>query len=233
MPVNPGNSIFNTNGYDEAMNGVTGADGRAYRSYIARAKITGELQNNIPLMLNRNSPNSDVVNFERPLTLPVGSWITRIDFRLPSRKREGFEKIYGLEIAGGTDIVGTTGEKLKVSFEGAVTNPTPAIASTSSQYTPGSTAILFRPPWLADQASPSLIRQVTGGDGPLKLVVTNAGDTALGTGIRLSTADAIAYVYVAVYVMEIGRAVTPWNHDLPPVPLNLNLDLSHSDHVNL
>lgn len=231
MAVNTGNSIFLSGGFDEAMNGVTGADGRAYRSYVARAKLTGELQNVIPLMLNRNSPNNDFVNFERPLRLPANSWINRIDFRLPSRKREGFETIYGLELPEGTNIIGTSGEKLKVCFDGAITNPTPSVAAASSQYEPDSTAILFRPPWVADQPAPSMLRQVTN-EGNLNLVVTNAADNALGIGIRLST-DTVAFVYVMVVVMEIGRAITPWNHELPPTPLNLDLDLSNSDHVNI
>lgn len=232
MAVNTGNSIFLTGGYDEAMNGVSGADGRAYRSYVARAKLTGELQNNIPLILNRNSPNNDVVNFTRPLKLPINSWITRIDFRLPTRKREGSEKIFGLELPDGTNIEGTTGEKLKVSFDNAVTNPSPAVAAANSQYAPNSTAILFRPPWQEDQPAPSMLRQVTSNDGSLKLVVTNAADSALGNGIKLST-NTTAYVYVLVVVMEIGRAIAPWNHELPPVPLDFDLDLSHKDHVNI
>lgn len=232
MAVNTGNSIFLTGGYDEAMNGVAGADGRSYRSYVARAKLTGELQNNIPLILNRNSPNNDVVNFTRPLKLPINSWITRIDFRLPTRKRDGSEKIFGLELPDGTNIEGTTGEKLKVSFDNAVINPSPAVAAANSQYAPNSTAILFRPPWQEDQPAPSMLRQVTNNDGNLKLVVTDAGDTALGNGIKLST-NTTAYVYVLVVVMEVGRAITPWNHELPPVPLDFDLDLSHKDHVNI
>lgn len=217
MPFVPGDvfkplSLGNINGIPDAWvgNGIREFDGSEQKLVYGVAKLTDQLQTSIPLYIP--SWRKDQQTFpDRILTLSAGTIVNYIGFRLPEYGNlyEGVTAPYGL-LPTGCTIVGTTGENLKVSPTTGTTHTvtTPVITAASNAYTPDSFAYVWRTPGMADQASPSLITTI-GSATTLQLTVSNAGNTAAGNGIKLSTAGATAFVFVTIWVAS------------PQVPLRL------------
>lgn len=177
--------------------GIVDFDGAERKLTYGLAKLTDTLQTAIPLTIP--SWRRDQTTWpDRPLVLPAGATVNYVGLRLPEygNQFEGASP-YGM-LPIGCQIVGTTGENLKVSpATGGTTHTTtsPSIACTSNQYTPDAFATSFRPSGLPNQASPSWITTLAGSVTP-QITVSNAGNTAAGNGVRLSQTGAIAFIIV-------------------------------------
>lgn len=217
--VFPGNFTFPPDPYKTAVQVITSADGGRYVWTYARAKLTDTLQTTIPLMVPSVKPNSLLATYpDIPLVIPVGAQIQRIDFRLPRLQVAGDEYQYGIDIPRGCTLIGTTGENLKVSSVATPHTVTaPLVTAASNLYTPNAGAVLQRQTSQADQSSPSLIQTVSTAL-TMQIAVSNAGNTAVGTGVRLSVTGAIAFIYASVVYRIDGVAVKPWNLDFPAMP---------------
>ncbi len=186
------------------------------------AKLTDTLQTDIPVMIKSTKPLSLEGSYpDKALTVPIGGQIDYVGFRLPREAAEGDEPIYGVDLPRNTTLIGTTGENLKVAPTDATahTVTAPAIASADNAFTPDSQAKASRAHGVVDAASPSLLRTVAGSALEFQISVSNAGNTAAGTGIRLSTTGAIAYIYVWVFYNIPLEVATPINRSLPPMPV--------------
>jgi hypothetical protein len=220
MPIETGNAIFTGDPYKATDQGIRGPNGRIYVRQLAVAKLTDTLQINIPLnIIAFNKPNILQGKYPpKPLVIPIGGQICRVDFRLPLATGLGGETIqYGIYLPKGVTIIGTTGENLKVSPTTTTTHTvtSPAITAANSAYTAGTGVVLSRPDGVADAGSPSLLTTVSGADLALQLTVSNAGNTAAGNGIGLSQTGAEAYVYVQTIHSIAGNAVNQINELFP------------------
>ena len=219
MPLELGNSISYGDWYQLADQGIIDVNGRNFVTTIGRGTITDTLQSIIPLrVFAPGKPLTLQARFpDLPFQVPVGGQIVRVDFRLPATLLPQEEPTFALQIPKGGTIVGTTGENLKVSPTTVTTHTvtSPVITSASNAYTPGASAVLSRSGGTGDQVSPSLLTTVAGSPLILGLAVSNAGNTAAGNGIRLSTVGAIAYVFARVIYSIPGDAV---NQNFLPFP---------------
>ncbi|RUR77002.1 hypothetical protein PCC6912_39610 [Chlorogloeopsis fritschii PCC 6912] len=222
MPLELGNAIFRGDAYQAAEQGILGADGRTYVTLLAIAKLTDTLQTSIPLQVVASSKPNTLQGKYPPvnLSVPVGGQIHRVDFRLPLRGAAGDELQYGIYLPKNCTIIGTSTDNLKVSPTSGTTHTVtaPVIASASNSYTPGAGAVLSRAAGVADQASPSLLTTVSGSPLVLQLTCSNAGNTAAGTGIRLSQTGAIAYAFARVIYSIAGDAIQQINTDWLAAP---------------
>lgn len=216
----PGNAIFRGDFYNQQ--GLIGADGRVYIQQIAIATLTDTLQTSIPLeVVAANKPNTLQGKYPpKLLQIPVGGQINRVDFRLPLNALPGDERQYGIYLPKDCTIIGTSTDNLKVSPTATTTHTVtaPVIASANNAYTPGAGAVLSRAAGVADAASPSLLTTVSGSPLTLQLTCSNTGNTAAGTGIRLSKAGAIAWVVARVIYSVAGDAIKQINIDWPSAP---------------
>lgn len=221
MSLNPGNFVFFPDPYKTWTQVAVSPDGKRFVWQYARAPITDTLQTVIPLKVPPvKPPTMSSVYPEVPLVIPVGAQIQRVDFRLPRSVNPGEEYVYGIDLPKNCTIVGTTGENLKVSPASGTTHTViaPLLTSVSNTYTPGAGVVLQRASGQVDAASPSLITTVSGSPLTLQMSVSNAGNTAAGNGIRLSSAKATAFIYASIVYRIDGDAVKPWNLDLPFLP---------------
>ena len=195
MPLSNANyPISPLYGYTGA--GLTDARGNIHQKIRGIAKLTGTLQTAIPMYVP--SGKKDQVKYpDKLLVIPSGAQVNYLGFRLPGYYYQNPEA-YGY-LPSGVTIVGTTGEKVKVSPTATTTYTqlSPAITAASSAYTPDATAVAYRGIGVADASSPSILT-TTGSATTLQVTVSNAGDTAVGTGIRLSDTNAVAYITVQV-----------------------------------
>lgn len=171
-------------------------DGYQLVERVAYAKITPTLQNNIPLFLQSSGQTIDEINVnpDRRLVLPVGAIVNNIAVRLPKLETNTNTPQYG-NLPPGSTLVGTTGEFVKVAADGVFTTTAPAIASVANAYTQNAAATVNRSIAApADVAGSSLITVAAATN--LSLVVSNAGNTAAGNGIRTSSGSAFAIVRV-------------------------------------
>jgi hypothetical protein len=171
-------------------------DGTVLVERIGYAKITSTLQTNIPIFLPSSGQTIEEINInpDKRLVLPVGAVITNIALRLPRLETNTNTPQYG-NLPVGSTLVGTTGELVKVAADGVFTTTAPSIASVSNAYAPNSAAIASRPiATPADVAASSLITVSSATN--LSLVVSNAGNSAAGTGIRTSSGVGFAIVRV-------------------------------------
>jgi len=200
-------------------NGIIDYDGAERKSVYALAKLTGTPQTTIPLFIP--SWKRDQVSFpDRPLVIPTGVTINRVSLRLPEYGNM-FEGVspWGL-LPQGCNIVGTTGENLKVAPATGTTHTTtsPILTCAGNRYTPDSFSTVWRRSGIADQASPSWITTTIAPVTP-QIVVSNAGNTAAGNGISLSQPNAIAFV-IAWFDLEMDaspRRIREIELPIPPV----------------
>lgn len=207
--------------------GVRGTDGRIYATLIGYAKLTTTLQATIPLWNVQNVPGylQTMKYPPKPISVPVGAQIHEVSFRLPGQRLIGDEPTYGMDLPKNATIVGTTGENLKVSPTTGTTHTTvaPVITAANNSYSPYAGAVLARDYAQVDQASPSLITKVAGSPLILQMTVSNAGNTAAGTGIRINASDSAAIAYIAARIIfsMAPDAVRPQNLDIlfPDTPV--------------
>lgn len=221
LGIELGNSIGLGDWYQNDQ-GLLLPNGRIAITKVAIAILTDTLQTTIPLnVIAPGKPNTLQGKYPPvPLSIPVGGQIDRVDFRLPQALLPQEEYIYGLHLPKNCTIIGTTGENLKVSPTSGTTHTVtaPVITSASNAYTAGGSAVLSRAAGVVDAASPSLLTTVSGSALALGVAVSNAGNTAVGTGIRLSQAGAIAYIYARVCYTIPGDAINGIYLPLPYAP---------------
>ena len=194
--INYGDAILNPL-YSYDNQGVVDFRGNASQRVLGIAKLTDTLQTAIPIYIPSGKKDQSKYP-DKLLVIPSGAQVNYLGMRLPGYYYQTPEA-YGYLPAGVT-IVGTTGEKVKISPTSGTTYTqlAPAITAASSAYTPDATATAYRGIGVADAASPSILRTL-GSDTTLQVTVSNAGDTAVGTGIKLSATGAIAHIVVEVY----------------------------------
>jgi hypothetical protein len=194
--INYANTILNPL-YSYDNQGVVDFRGISHQRILGIAKLTDTLQTAIPIYVPSGKKDQSKYP-DKLLVVPNGAQVNYLGFRLPGYYYQTPEA-YGY-LPTGVTIVGTTGEKVKVSPTATTTYTqlSPAITAASSAYTPDATATAYRGIGVADAASPSILRTL-GTDTTLAVNVSNAGDTAVGTGIKLSTTGAVAHIVVEVY----------------------------------
>lgn len=194
--VNQGSLILNPL-YSYDNQGIVDFRGVTSQRVLGIAKLTDTLQTSIPIYVPSGKKDQSKYP-DKLLVIPSGSQVNYLGFRLPGYYYQTPEA-YGY-LPTGVTIIGTTGEKVKVSptTTTTYTQLSPSIVSASSAYTPDATATAYRGIGVADASSPSILRTL-GADTTLAINVSNAGDTAVGTGIRLSTTGAVAHIVVEVY----------------------------------
>lgn len=211
MPIELGNSIGYGDWYQGSEQGVIQPNGRIAVSVIARATLTDTLQTVIPLFVYPPGKNLILQGKYPPvaLSIPVGGQIDRVDFRLPRALLPQEDYTYGLQLPKGCTIVGTTGDKLKVSPTTSTTHTVtaPVISAASSAYAAGASAVLSRAAGVADASSPSLLQTVASSPLVLGIACSATGNDGAGTGIKLSQTGAIAYIHARVIYTIPGDAV--------------------------
>jgi hypothetical protein len=202
-PVALGNFI--TRGYTYDGEVVRNARGFYEGVWVGMAKLTPNLQTTLDVKVPSNRKIRDDLKYNwKPLILPQGARVSYAALRLPKAYQEGVGRVPG-HLGRGITIAGTTGENLKVSFDATnyrFAGTTPLIASANSAFAPNSYAIAARGNAGDDEAAPSLFTTLTA-DTAVKLFVSNAGNTAAGTGIRLTGAG-IQPTEFAFVLVEVG-----------------------------
>lgn len=161
------------------------------------AKLTTTLQTEIDIVL----PSHQRRKADKPYVIPNGATIYRIGLRLPRELRADEDKKYGI-LEKGASIIGTTGERLKVaSTTAAHTATAPAIVAANNSYTPNGSAVLCVNEWQALTGQLATL----GADTTFKLYCSNAGNTAAGTGIRVSSGE--AYVIAEICFKMAAEAL--------------------------
>lgn len=163
---------------------------------VGYARITSTLQNNIPVWLpsGAQSAQERITNQDKRLIVPSGAIINSIAIRLPASETNTVTPQYG-KLQPGATLIGTAGELAKVAADAIYTTTAPQIAAVSSAYPPNAASVVNRSIVApADVALSTLV--VAGSALSMSLVVSNAGSTAAGNGIRTSAGDAFAIVAV-------------------------------------
>lgn len=173
---------------------------------VGYAKITSSLQFNIPIYLpsGAQSAQERITNQDKRLIIPSGAIINSIALRLPSSETNTITPQYG-KLQLGATLIGTTGELAKVATDATYDTTAPQIAAAISAYTPGASAVVNRSIIAPASVTTSTII-VAGSALSMSLVVSNAGSTAAGNGIRTSAGDAFAIV--AIRYFEAATAPT-------------------------
>lgn len=174
-------------------------NGYQLKKRIGYAKITQTLQNNIPIFLPSASQSAEesIVNPDKRLVLPVGAVINSIALRLPKLETNLVTPQHG-NLPIGSTLIGTTGELIKVAADGVFATTAPAIACAANLYTPNATAVVNRSLSAPADVAASSLSTVSVANN-FSLVVSNAGNTAAGVGIRTSSGIALAIVRVCWY----------------------------------
>ncbi len=219
MAITTANQIFAGDHYKPSTQGVIASSGRIYIRAVARGQITDTLKSAIELKIYPAKPLYLHGKYPPlPFTIPVGAQITRVDFRLPLAAGPGDTVIDGIYIPKNCNIIGTAGERLKISPTSGTTHSVTSpvlVCGANNTYTPETGAVASRPDGVADQPSPSLLTTVTGAPMTLQATVSNAGNTAAGNGIALSTPKATALIYAQVIYSLDGDAIQQYHLDLP------------------
>lgn len=213
-------SFGNINGVLDSYvgNGIIDYDGTERKSIYAIAMLTSTLQTAIPLIVP--SGKKDLVTSpNRPLVIPTGVVINRVSIRMPEygNRLEGASS-YGL-LPQECNIVGTTGDRIKVSPTTVTTHTTvaPSLQCADSRYTPDSFSTAWRPSGVADITPPSWITTTAAPITP-QITVSNTGNTAAGTGVALSQPGAIAFIVVWIDLESDAtpRRLREINLPIPP-----------------
>ncbi len=172
------------------------------------AKLDTTLRTEFDIVL----PSHQKRKADKPFLIPTGATIYRIALRLPRALRQDEDTKYGLLEKGAT-IIGTTGEVLKVaSTTAAHTVTAPGIISGANTYTPNASAVLAVNEWQALTGQLATLAA----DTTFKLYVSNAGNTAAGTGIRVSKGE--AYVLCEVCYKMAAEALDFERTGYPSAP---------------
>jgi len=218
-PITLGN--FVTRGYtwdNEVVRTAAGAYEATWHG-LARLTTTNAVELEVKAKSGRKIHGDRRYSW-KPLVLPQGAVVTYAALRLPRMYDEKGSRVVG-HLANGWTIVGTTGENLKIGYDATGyrhLTTAPVVASANNAHAANGVAIAARGSAL-DAAAPSLFTTLTA-DTPVKLYVSNAGNTAAGTGIRLGgTAKSTDFAFI---VVEIG-----WRAAAAPAMLE-NLGLPYS-----
>lgn len=186
------------NGY--TADGVNLHNGYVLHEAVGYAKITSTLQTNIPVMLpsGAKTAQEQILKPDTRLVIPNGAIVVRLGLKLPSTDPNN----YG-QLGTGVTLVGTTGELLKVAGDATYDTTDPKITAASNAYAIGAWATVQRANGAAAVATSSLINQTAAKS--LSLVVSNAGSTAAGTGIR--TSSGIGYAVVQACWLMVQNAL--------------------------
>ena len=200
------NAIGYGDPYQGAEQGIILGNGKRRVTALGLATLTDTLQTLIPVKMY--PPRNKELAPDYPLAdiiLPIGAQVIEASFRLPGARVQGFPYEFGKQLPTGCTIVGTSTNVLKVAI-GAVNSfaaaKTASLASASSAYPIGGSAILTRSRGVADDAS-GILNTVASTAKTINLTVDNAANDAAGTGIRLSQSGATALIAVRV-VYEIN-----------------------------
>lgn len=217
--------------YQYAIQGVRGDDGRNWTTVFALGLLTDTLQTVIPLKIYSNhapalsqtpsaiASDQNIKSSYPPqlLVIPVGAQIQRLSFKTPKLyptpgqplTSGGMSVRWGEYMPQGCTLVGTTGEHLKITATDGTqfTNTQPSLVAANSAYAPGTAVTYQRSSGGADQASPDLMRTISGSPITLALATSNTGDTATGTGIKLSLAGARAVIVAEIVYASVGGGV--------------------------
>lgn len=139
---------------------------------------------------------------DKPYIIPSGATIYRISLRLPRAIRSDENFQYGV-LSKGVTIQGTAGENLKLaSTTDAHTATSPAIVCNGDgTYTPNASAVLCANEWQALSGQLATINA----DTTFKIYVSNAGNTAAGSGIKLSSGE--AYILTEICFKMANEAI--------------------------
>lgn len=176
-------------------------NGYYLREAVGYAKITNTLQSNIPVFLPSQAQAGGelVTNPDRRLILPVGAIISRMALRLPRIETNRTTQYGNLPV--GTRLIGTTGELVKLSADAVFTTIDPAITAAANSYTPDASRTVQSPSNAAAGIVPALTVATS-----YSVVVSNAGSTAAGTGISVSSTGVDAFAIVQICWYEIQPA---------------------------
>lgn len=153
-------------------------------------------------------PSGQKRRADKPFIVPAGATIYRMSLRLPRAMRpdeQGLGKKYGI-LEYGAKLIGNTGENLKLAKTtgtgSAHTSTAPAIVcGASDTYAPDGSDVQAALEWSALAAPLGLTASAT----TFKLYVSNAGNTAAGTGI--STSKGVAFILAEVCFKMPGEAM--------------------------
>lgn len=139
---------------------------------------------------------------DKPYIIPAGATIYRIALRLPRAIRSDENFMYGV-LEKGARILGTAGENLKLaSTTAAHTATSPSIVCNGDgSYTPNASAVLCANEWQALSGQLATVNA----DTTFKIYVSNAGNTAAGAGIRVSSGE--AYVLTEICFKMANEAI--------------------------
>jgi hypothetical protein len=165
---------------------------------VGYAKLTSTLQSSIPIYVpSHQKPES--VYPDTLMVIPQNAVIYRVALRMPRAYDDtNAQEVYG-RLQKGATLIGTTGENVKVApTTGGHTTTAPVITCASSAYTAGVAVSADRFPGQADVTLSNLI--TAGSDTPFSLLVSNAGNTAAGNGIRTSAGDAFIICEICYFL---------------------------------
>ena len=172
------------------------------------AKLDTTLRNEIEIVL----PSHQRRKADKPFTIPSGATIYRIGLRLPRSLRADEDTKYGILPRGAT-IIGTTGENLKVaSTTAGHTAASPAIVAANNSYLPNSSAVLCVNEWQALTGQLATL----GADTTFKLYCSNAGNTAAGNGIRVSSGEAFVIAEICFKMASEALDFERTGYPYPP-----------------
>lgn len=175
--------------------------------FVGYAKLTTTLQTEIEIVL----PSLQRRVQDKPFLIPSGATIYRMGLRLPRAIRSDENFQYGVLQKDAT-IIGTAGENLKLaSTTAGHTAIAPAIVcSAGGQYTPNASAVLAANEWQALSGQLATISQ----DTTFKIYCSNAGNTAAGTGLKVSKGEAYILAEIcfkmAAECIDFERAGYPY-----------------------
>lgn len=165
--------------------------------YVGWGQITTVPKNEIDLVL----PSGQKFRADKPFVIPAQATIYRMSVRLPSTTAPTLQYTYGMLEEKAT-LVGVTGENLKLaSTTAAHTTTAPVITAVANAYAPNGAAVLASNEWGALAAPLG----TTGAATPFKVYVSNAGNTAAGTGISVSKGS--AFVLVEICFKMVAEAI--------------------------
>lgn len=175
--------------------------------FVGWAKLTSTPQTELDIVL----PSHQKRKMDKPFIIPNGATIYRMSLRLPRTLRPDENKLYG-PLEKGATIIGTAGENIKLaSTTAGHTAVAPAIlCGGDGLYVPNSSAVLAANEWQSLSGQLATI----GADTTFKLYCSNAGNTAAGTGIRVSSGEAFILAEIcfklAIEAIDFQRAGFPY-----------------------
>ena len=200
IPLLSGNQINFLNWYNGETNAVM-PKMWCYQA-IGYAEVTSTLQTSIPIYVPSNlGSGTDNTRYpDKLLTVPAGMVLYYLGLRIPpptpGQSPTPASGSVPTTTGGNTTLIGTTGERLKVGT--AHTDTAPVITCASNAYVPGIAKLAPTQAMWGTLAAPL---GVLGSDTTYNLLVSNAGNTAAGTGIRTAANKVrlivdVAYIYV-------------------------------------